>query len=305
MASSKGNRAYEDSYHSFTTSQSLDLSRCSKSSDVWPGGAVFGDRGPNAHHDSPRMVRSSAPFGLELSIDMAFREFWPFEPVELDIELKVLGGIDRTFRVLNRIDPGYEQFRIWIENPSGERRLYRSPRRYCSTNNRRTIAPGRSFKRDISIFGEAGSYTFRDHGVHQIWAELDGVREQPLRSNRIEVNIKAPSESPLYRTAHAVLASPTSAELLYHRLVRCSKDEISRLMDFAEGASEWHAVGNIEYGLGRALIRNSVEVDPENASTLAATGRKWLSRARDRKLLGQNQRACAQQILDEHSSYVT
>jgi len=108
---------------------------------------------------------------------MSRRSFFYFEPVELDVVLSAPSSANRSFRVPDCIDPGYGAFRIWIEEPSGERRIYRSPRIYCAHDELIFVGPKKPFRRDISIFGESGGFTFRRAGVHKVWAEFALSRE--------------------------------------------------------------------------------------------------------------------------------
>ena len=70
-----------------------------------------------------RLSQSSAPFGLELVVDCRPREFWQFEPIQLDLELRLVGGQALSINVPDEFDPGHQRFRLLIEDPNGERRL--------------------------------------------------------------------------------------------------------------------------------------------------------------------------------------
>jgi hypothetical protein len=285
---------YNPSAYRFLAGHEEMLASCSHSPHVWPGGKPFADTGPFAHHSVPSSRRRAPPaFGLELSLEMAQREFWDFEPVELDVELRVAGGVSRSFRVPDAIDPGYEIFTLWIEEPSGERRRYRSPRRYCSSTKTRRISPAKPFRRDISIFGEAGGYTFRRTGIHRIWAEFQPRPEETLRSNTLEVLVRPASVVREYRLAKRVLASSPRAKILYHRLLRHSRSrDLSILTSYAAANPCLNSRGSLQYAVARALH----ELGPASIGVEPQTVRSLLERALDGPL-GMHQRATAEALL--------
>lgn len=102
------------------------LSKCSASRFIWPGGSAFGDLGDLGPGLAAPADAENAPNTLSLTVSFARDAFWPFEPVEMDVALSVTEGDSQW--VPDYLDPGYEDFVIWIEDPSGERRRYRSPR---------------------------------------------------------------------------------------------------------------------------------------------------------------------------------
>jgi hypothetical protein len=279
-----------NAYH-FLGPHAFALSKCSQSPAVWPGGSPFGDTADfaNVNIPPPRKARSE-PFGLELVIDMAQREFWAFEPVELDVELRVAPGTTRGFRVPDMLDHGYDNFDVWLEEPDGERRRVRSPRLYCGPVRSRTIRPGRSFRRDISLFGEAGGYTFRRAGVHQIWAEFRPRGEAVIVSNRIQVNIRPRDGGESYEVARRLLASPRGARTLYHRLPIVRAKEMAALERYCRTNPDLGSAGSVSYALGRALLRL-----PDDSHRLR--GRELLKRAAQDHLLGHHQRALAIQAI--------
>lgn len=299
MASSPKSAPYkEDLAFSFTSSHCEMLSACSTSSNVWPGGAVFSDTGPFANHNSLPIRQEPTEFGLELGIDMQTREFWPFEPVELDIELRVAPGVTRSFDVPDQIDPGYDAFVVWIEEPTGERRRYRSPRRYCGGVGRLRILPGRPFLRDISLFGEAGGYTFERSGIHRIWAEFEVRPGRIVRSAQLELNVLPARPSPEYEAARAALTPASRSKLLYHRVLRAEM-EPAALSAYAKGNTGRVPIGSIEYALGRSMIAASNGVEPDQQPGLKQSGIALLERAIHRAQLGLNQRRWIVRLLGD------
>lgn len=292
MATSKPDAPYPTSAFRFIPQHQDILKRCSTSAFVWPGGEPFaGDKDWSDGGQFP--TRASAEFGLELVIDMARREFWRFEPVELEVELRVAAGVNRSFEIPDKVDPGYEEFVIWLESPRGERRRYRSPRHYCAIPATRVIAPQTPFRRDISIFGESGGYTFRSSGVWRIWAEFGSGEGQPLRSNILEVNVKPAGKKRADEIASARLSDVRSAALLYHRMIRRGTSTTKLVIDQLEDSRQQVPSGGLEYAVGRAFMEAAK--DKNDGSVKAA--REHLKRARDRLELGHVQRDHTDRLL--------
>jgi hypothetical protein len=141
-----------------------------------PQGFPSGDQHPFA---GPYEGRA----GLAMKIGLSHKNFWPFEPVELDVELSLSRGQSKPVAVPDEIDPGYPSFQIWITRPDGERFRYRPQTRFCYPNGERLIARAQPFRRDISIFRQAGAYTFTIPGRYQVQAALRLRTGQFLLSN--------------------------------------------------------------------------------------------------------------------------
>ena len=91
------------------------LAECGIDRSVTPGGDPFGT-GDLGNEDRPDGPSSSKSIRLVLAVDIAQKEFWAWEPVELDINLSVQAGRSvQPLRVPDRLDPGYSTFEIWIE----------------------------------------------------------------------------------------------------------------------------------------------------------------------------------------------
>ncbi|VXC84365.1 hypothetical protein [Sphingomonas sp. 8AM] len=275
-----GNGAYH-----FLPQHAFALSKCSVSPSIWPGGAPFGDNGDFANVNLPPPSARAALFGLELDIAMSLREFWAFEPVDLDVELRVAPGVARRFRVPDCIDHGYDQFAIWIEEPDGARRKLRSPRRYCGPTKSRTIAPGRPFRRDISIFGEAGGYAFRRAGYHTIWAEFEPRPRQRIVSNRVDVQVRVRNVGSDGTTARSLLTASKAARTLYHRLPIAGVRDLRRLASLACDP-ELPSRAMVGYALGRAMLRHA-------DAALNRQGGELLAQAAQQPVLGVHQRELA------------
>jgi hypothetical protein len=298
LASSPAGSPFDEASHfKFTSAQRQALSSCSTSSSIWPGGSDFGDTGPFATANGVPPGRRAASDELELQVALPQGAFWPFEPVELDVELRVRPGVGRTFRVQDRLDAGYEEFRIWVEEPTGERRIYRPPRRYCAAPGVRTIGPGSAFRRDISLFGESGGFTFRRTGVHRLWAEFMVRRGSWLISNVVECEILPADDTRLYADARRLLTRGTVSRLLYHRRIP-RRARVSQLEDFIRSHPDWSGVGRVEYGVGRALLNAGGRRSGAAAETILGRGVDQLRRVADRPGLGDHQRRLAAGILE-------
>jgi hypothetical protein len=293
-----GAKPYPVEAFNFLQQHQAMLSQCSRSPFICPGGSPFEQTGTFANLNVIERRSSPPPeFGLELEVSMTRREFWAFEPVELDIELRVAPGVERTFRVPDAIDPGYETFDIWIEEPSGERRKYRSPRRYCGVRRARRIAPGKPFRRDVSIFGEAGGYTFRSAGVHRLWATFTVTPKHSIRSNDIEINVLPAQQSDDYDRAELALAPGRRSSVLYHRLMRGTRRrDVSMLNEYAEETGSRGSAGAVQYALGRAMIELARRTGQQ---TPKVTG-ELLRKARDHDGLSRRQREIAEELVSSN-----
>jgi hypothetical protein len=296
LAEPKTTGAFDEGYRHFTDPQKLALSHCSTSDFIRPGGKPFGQTGPYAVA-SHIPVGGNPHRGLELRVSSSASRFWRFEPIELDIELRVRGDAGRGFRLLDRIDPGYDEFRIWIEEPDGARRAYRSPRRYCALPGRRPLAAGEAFRRDVSVFAQAGGYTFTVAGPHRIWAEFRVAPDAWLRSPAIEIEVAAAEDTELYAAAKGALVSP-AARLLYHRALRRGYPS-ARLERFISEHRTWSGAGRVAYGLGRALVRDGFSRAGEPGRSQHRRGTELLRRAIDAQELGEHQRDLAARILED------
>jgi hypothetical protein len=169
-----------------------DLQRCSSDAAVCPGGSEFSDITANGNEDAPKpepSLRKQAK-ALELVLDIEHLDFTPFSPVELDITIRLKPGVESPIDIPNEIDPGYRRFAIWIEMPNGELRRYRSTAHYCAFPDVTPVTVDQPFRRDISIFGQAGGYTFRRVGNYQLWATFQLAKGVSLVSNKLSLRVR-------------------------------------------------------------------------------------------------------------------
>lgn len=218
----------------FTHNHQLLLSQCSVSNNIMPGGSRFGRVGTYVAANTDNEKHHEE--GIDLFIGLSQSEFWAFEPVELDVTIQLSGTDQSVFKLPDEVDPGYSNFKIWIEEPTGERRLYCSPRHYCSSGQEISVTKNMPFRRDISIYGESGGYTFDTTGIHKIQVEFIIHGSGVIFSNVVEANIKqALLGEQYYSEIRGMYTSREIAQMLYHReLPHKNGLGINRLLGFLD-----------------------------------------------------------------------
>jgi hypothetical protein len=304
MSISQRAQPYDDRAFVFSDDEKDHLARCSTSPDVWPGGLPFDDRTDEARYDDPFAAdRIPHEFGVEMLIGMEQREFWRFEPVELDLIVRTAPGVSRSFKMPNTFDPGYENFVIWIEEPNGEMRRYRSPHRYCPTPSTIDIAQSQPFQRDIPIFGQSGGYTFRRSGPHKIWTTMVVPGRGMLRSNQLEINVRrAPQrESQDSLKLRETLTKSPIGRLLFYRLDRTGGKAESELAKLVESEPEIDSLAQIRYVLGRAqLERATRQKNAAQRKALLRSAATHLTAAADAASLGNHRRGKIFALAEKH-----
>ncbi len=301
LSTSHPNRTYPVSAFQFNRSHIELLRQAPLTPELWPGGSAFGDMGPLANHDSLWRDARKPSSGLQLVLEMSRRSFFYFEPVELDIILRVHRDINRAFKVPNCLDPGYEIFRLWIEDPLGERRLYRPHRLYCPHGGFITVAPGRAFRRDISIFGQSGGFTFRRAGVHKIWAEFELSSGRVITSNPLEIEVRYLKKvTASFERVNRLFESKRGRLLSYHRIDRSRGKAIQVFENYLRSSPNSETKGLVEYVLGRAYLDRSSRLKTlPIVEKYGRRGRDLLKSASDNRYLGTHQREIAAKILFE------
>lgn len=286
--------------YGFVDAHKALLASCSINPQVRPGGSQFGDSSLGGSHNQPTHWRPPGLSGVaRLRIAMQRPTFWYWEPLELDLALSVATG-HSTIAIPDELDPGYRRFRIWIESADGDRRMYRSPRHYCSTGEKRRIIAGDPFRRDISIFGESGGYTFRRPGTFKIWAEFDLGRAQWLRSNVIEVEVRSPAHARgREREIGNVLSRNESRALLYHRLDPSEGRGVSLLAQLCQAHPRAAVVPAVQYAMARALLFESRRHgDRDSQAALERRAIRHLERATGAATLGEHQRRRGRELIE-------
>jgi hypothetical protein len=281
------------------------LRRAPSTPALWPGGSAFGDLGPLASHDFSRGVSTPASDGLQLELEMSQRSFFYFEPVELDIVLRARREAAQTFKVPACLDPGYRSFRIWIEDPSGERHLYRPHRLYCPHAEYTKLAPGERFRRDISIFGQSGGFTFSRTGIHKVWAEFRISQRRLIRSSAVEIEVRSMRKpDSKFEQVNKLFESKRGRLLTYHRIDSARGRSIQLFEDYLGASHKLESRGSVKYALGRAYLERSARLKRLPISEkYIRRARRLLKSARDDKYLGTHQREIAEKLLSESKPY--
>lgn len=255
MATSNASHAFDPGYFEFTTGQVDWLSECASNRFVFPGGSPFQ---PVSGENSPcrRPAFHSAQPKVQLRIGMENSVFPCAVPVELDVSLSLASDSGQSLRIPDRLDPGYEEFALWITHPDGNRRRYRSPRRYCSPMVRVSVRPGRSLERDISVFFGAEGPTFAAPGLYHIQAEFDLGRRGRVVSNEIVVEA-VPNARMLTQARQALLLDPAVRGLLYHRSEKVGRKILAAVTRHLHQEPSGVAANDLRYACVRAMQRRS------------------------------------------------
>jgi hypothetical protein len=263
---------------------------------VAPGGAPFGESGIFANTDMPKGGREVKPSVLRLEADITPDIFWPWEPVELDVRLFFEAGRwPRRLKIPNQLDPGYTAFEIWIEEPSGQRRRYRPLRHYCAFPNFLEAKPGTMWERDISIFYEAGGYTFRQAGIHRVWVRFQTPPGHYLQSEPCEVTVRSYLDADRrsrQRSEEMETHLRQARRLLYLRAGIPRKQEARALRALASKFSNEHTGAAAAYALARMAVsqksRQGLELSPAAAARLLAVAAEHPKLSQHRRHLAEN-----------------
>jgi len=256
----------------FTPYQQSRLESCGTDENVTPGGSVFGSDGaynlPGRRLPKPSKV-------LDLKIAVARGHFFRFEPTQLEIEISLKPGRTKPVDITAAVDPSHGAFRLFVDDPSGERRLYRPPFTVCGSSSTIRIAANRPYRRDFAVFGQAGGYTFRRCGYHVLRAELD-LGSETLHSNALEVQVREEVGLDAHaREMRSVLMDPQVGRLLFHREVGGDLVGFRKLSRYVDGHPEVAPAPEIQYALARALIKAGPAGGFRDAASHAT---RWLQR---------------------------
>jgi hypothetical protein len=277
------------------------LAECGIDRSVTPGGDPFGT-GDLGNEDHPSGASTFKSTTLTLAVDITPKEFWAWEPVELDINLSVQTGKSaQPVRIPDRLDPGYSTFEVWIEEPSGERRRYRSTKHYCAGNSDLQIGTRDKFQRDISIFVESGRYTFRKAGIHRVWATFRISDRRKLQSKPIEVMVRSRhlnetrAQRRLDETRRLLT---TSVRTLFYRSGFVRPREVAALEELIIRIPREHSGAAAQYALGR-LFYDQMKRYPKMKKEWTHKAKPYLQAALNHAALSQNRRRRATAIVDE------
>jgi len=218
MASSRVDTPFSDDYFNFLNGQRNWLSECDTNAAVYPGGSRFDPVSGLNKPNEPTRYSSTSEFVLTIS--MTNMTFPCASPVELDVELRLAHGERKMGYIPDKFDPGYAEFKIWIIHPGGERRLFKSPRRYCTPVSKVALYQNKPIRRDISVFEEAGGSVFSKPGLYHIQAEFELGRGKHLVSNLLTIEAIANSKL-MANDRIRLLSSHSVRRFLYHRSKKC------------------------------------------------------------------------------------
>ncbi|MGF6127844.1 hypothetical protein QF019_003055 [Pseudomonas frederiksbergensis] len=277
----------------FTPIERRLLSCCSTSPFIWPGGSAFSDLGGMV--DDPISASSANRPAVHLHIGASQDTFWAFEPVELDLRLTARNK--RSTLIPDALDAGYSEFTIWIDQPNGERRKLRSPRHYCAPRGTLRLASGEHFERDISIFGQAGGYTFVNAGIHRVWCEFSYSPTRRVVSNMLELEVKSRAPTSKYwQDASTLLEEKHTAQLLYYRRLNPERRvRTERLQHFIEAYRRQPTTPMLHYALGRAFAQEALSLHRTGAAIRDA--RHHLKAAAKNGQLGDHRQHLAENVL--------
>lgn len=250
MATSIRQTSFPNSYFCFFEEQQVWLSECATNPLVYPGGSVFSPVIVDGSANEPVRFRSFVK--LSLTIDVAQQTFACLSPVELDLEIKETSPSGKFFYIPDKLDPGYEEFKLWIFHPDGEKRLFRSPRRYYSSGSKIKLGAGRSIHRDISIFEDCMGTVFAKPGVYQIQAEFNLGRRGFVTSNIVTVEAVISTKLMIEERVR-LFSNNHIRSFLYHRSTKCGLSIISKLNEHLKMHPYGIGANAIRYALLRAL----------------------------------------------------
>jgi hypothetical protein len=254
MSKSQITQAYPSRAYFFHASQRRFLHQASTSYFVCPGGSKYETRGTLGPGPENFMAENKPNKELRLIININQQEFWYFEPIELDVEIRS----SKNITIPNRVDPGYEDFKIYITKPDGTIFKYRSPRLYCQNLSEIKIDPKHPFRRDISIFGQSGGYTFSSPGIYKIECFLKISKNKIVRSNTIEFNVKERMDNNRnFLLLEKKITQKQTALLLYHRSGFYNNLAIEQLKEISDKEQRNFLGKNIDYALARYLAKNA------------------------------------------------
>ncbi len=271
---------------------------------VLPGGKSFGERGADWPNEGPFLNRSSTRPGeprrdrqIRLRLRLSQESLWFFEPVELEIE--ITSARRSPVRLPDQLDPGYPGFDIWLEEPDGTRRRYKPANHYCPHVRSIEVAKGRPFRRDISLFGQSGGYTFRMPGIHRVQAVWAPSTHLVLRSDWISFEVRAaPRRRSSYERLRKALTEPGTARFLFYRSTRHRQRQVELWRGFRRAFPGTDACAGMEYALGRYLATRAGRIRSPRTET-QKEAREHLMRAMDVKALGRHRRRKAQRLLQD------
>jgi hypothetical protein len=294
MNQSSRESIHPDNAYKFIIPEKNSLALCGSDPNVTPGGSPF-DAGSAGNQDNPARSTFRQSKILTLNIQMKPCEFWPWEDAQLDLQLIA----NRRIEVLDQLDPGYKNFEIWIESPTGERRRYRSPLHYCAYPKRLVVEPGQTRTRDIPVFQQAGGYTFRLPGTHKLWVNFFPAPGVKITSNVIEIVIKSGAQITrrnFSRWNESRQLHLLASRLLFFKRGPHSRRELHSLERLAEKYPREHAGATAKYTLGSIYYHQAVR-RPKHNKEISIRASSFLRAAEDHSQLSSLRKHKAKSLL--------
>jgi hypothetical protein len=253
MTSSNSQRPYDTEYFKFIEKHQKWLMECDSNPNVYPGGSKFFP--VNSSNKSMDYSRHSSKPELYFHIGLAKNTFPSLHPVELDVELKIKPGKRKRVFVADRLDPGYEEFKIWIISENGEKRLFRSFRNYFAPLSKILIDKKHSFHRDISLFEGANGRTFCRPGLYTIQAEFNLHGDRILKSNILKIEV-LPDRQVMPEECVKLFSNQRVRRFLYHRSSKYDNSIIRTLEKHLTIYPHGEGSTDIRYAIARANALN-------------------------------------------------
>lgn len=306
MTQSEPGKPYNNKAYHFDDAHVKFLARCSSDEHVRPGGKYgWGERGggyPGRRGEVPTDAKRR-PSGIEMRIDIQPREFFRFEPIQMDLLIRLKPGTSRSKTIPREVDPGYDNFIIWITDPNGERRRYKPTAMYCKNFQTIDITQDSPYNRDITVFGQRGGYTFHETGVHRIQAELRLSGYAALFSDEIEVNVLSEDIGDrACKDLRTALTVPSIAKMMFYK---AGDIESSAVVHAKEIVARHHctsAAAGFHYAFGRAVLRRSENTLTERQpkKDLIRMALLHLNRALDHQSLSSHRKSLAMKFIEDH-----
>ena len=271
---------------------------------VMPGmqSSDFGSRAPGFPSGADSFYAPVTGSQVELKIGLSHREFWHFEPIELEVEIGVAKQETQRAVIPEEIDPGYSRFEIWVTRPDGERRRYLPSRRFCGNSQTLEITPEKPFRRDISIFRQSGGFTFAMVGRYQVQAILRLSAEKKVASNVVECDVlKARPDLDAYTAAHRALSSLEAAKLLHYRSRTPARRELAALRAYVEAHQASPSAAAVHYSLGKVFLAAAAATrETKHSVELRTQGQYHLAKIDAHSRLGTHRTAKVKTLLVGH-----
>ncbi|MGC4041932.1 MAG: hypothetical protein QM710_14405 [Flavobacterium sp.] len=268
MSTSQSGGPYPSRAYYFNSNQRNFLNH-TDNFHVRPGGSNFEDRGISSPAMNNPFEIGPIKSDLDLNINVEQKEFWYFEPIELDVTISLKKNSE-TESIPDKVDPGYENFIIYITKPDGTIFKYKSPRIYCQNNAVIKIQRDKPYQRDISIFGQSGGYTFMQFGQYKVQCVFEIEPKKYIFSNIIELFVKQPIiDNTVFLKKQSFLSSKDAGLLLYHRSGFFKNEILDEIEKYSTNKKDKLLANNISYALSKYIIHKDNNLNKKEVNKLS------------------------------------